>query len=336
MSARGDADIPAMLRLEIESGSQRSYHSVVAEARAFSMLHEDVLQLLAYLAAITDGAILEIGPYIGGSTVALAAGKTSRTRPLVTVEMGGAYKEHPHLPSEDIIRDLRRNLRRFGMEDDVSVVCGWCYKSSVRREVARHLDSEKIGLLVIDADGLLEPSLTAYCSLLREDCVLVIDDYESAGSGKGAIVRPFVQRLVAQGTLVEYGIFGWGTWFGRLAGREAIAALQTNVGPFLKVLGYSYICSPGLAEWGDTISYLARSRVRLFEDDLELGPAHSLHKAIRNHGNGRFSYWSTSDTGTAEGPSEPLLIFSSSDNTDPNHNGRQYRLTVQGNWIELN
>jgi predicted O-methyltransferase YrrM len=336
MNAGADTDITATLRLEIGSGSQRPYHSVVAEARAISMLHEDVLQLLAYFAATTDGAILEIGPYIGGSTVALAAGNVSRGRPFVTIEVGGAYREHPHLPSDDIIRDLRRNLRHFGMERSVSVVCGWCHKSTVRKKVAEHLNGEKIGLFAIDADGLLEPSLSAYCNLLRDDCVIVIDDYESTGSEKGALVRPFVRRQVEQGTFIEYGIFGWGTWIGRLSGREAITTLKTDVGLFPKGVGYSYLSFLDLTELGDTMSSLTRSRIRLFEDDLELGPAHSLHKAIRNHGNGRFSHWSTSERTTGEGLSESVLMFSTSDNTDPNHNGRRYRLAVQEDWIELN
>jgi predicted O-methyltransferase YrrM len=337
MNGIAGSDARTRLRLEVEAGSRRPYHRLVTEARAFSMLHEDVLQLLAHFAATTDGAILEIGPYVGGSTVALAAGNAARARPFVTVEAGGAYKEHPHIPSDNIIRDLRRNLRRFGMEDVVSVVRGWCYNSTVRRTVAGRSCGEKIGLLIIDADGLLEPTLHTYSDLLRDDCVIVIDDYESAGSAmKEALVRPFVRRQVEAGTFIEYGIFGWGTWFGRLAGPEAIATLRTSTGPFPKGLGFSYLSFLDTAEPGDTLTNLTRSPTRFFEDEVELGPGHALHKAIRNHGNGRFSHWATGDTPTDEGLCESMLVFSSSDNTDPNGNGRRYRLAVQGQWIELN
>jgi predicted O-methyltransferase YrrM len=298
------------------------------------MLHEDVLHLLAYLAANTDGVILEIGPYVGGSTVALAAGNAARGRPFVTVEAGGAYKEHPYIPSDDIVRDLRYNLRRFGFEDAVQVVCGWCYDPKVRRAVGEHTRGEMIGLLVIDADGLLEPSLSAYAPLLRDDCFVVIDDYESDGSEKGALVRPFVRRHVEEGTFIEHGIFGWGTWFGQVAGASANAALRIG-GAFPRGLGFSYYRYIDAIVAGDTLTDLTRSRVRLFEDGVELGPAHSLHKAIRNHGNGRFSHWETTDAPTADGLWQSVLVFSASDNTDPNRNRRRYCLKVEDSWIDL-
>ena len=53
--------------------------------------------------------------------------------------------------------------------------------------------------------------------------------------------------------------------------------------------------------------------MRLLEDGKPLGPAHALHQSIRDEGGGRYSHW----TGNA-------LIFSTSDNSDPNANGRDY------------
>lgn len=55
------------------------------------------------------------------------------------------------------------------------------------------------------------------------------------------------------------------------------------------------------------------STLRIFEDGVELGPAHSLHRDIRELGEGRFSHWHTN------------LYFSASDNTDPRTNGRTYQ-----------
>ncbi len=65
------------------------------------------------------------------------------------------------------------------------------------------------------------------------------------------------------------------------------------------------------------------SSLRLFEDQRELGPAHSLHQLIRDEGRGRFSHWSGSETGEPQG-----LYFSASDNSDPTRNGRVYRWVV--------
>lgn len=57
-----------------------------------------------------------------------------------------------------------------------------------------------------------------------------------------------------------------------------------------------------------------RSRLELTEDRHPLGPAHSEHVKIVEKGNGRYSHWRSS------------LIFSTSDNSDPNTNGRAYRV----------
>lgn len=56
------------------------------------------------------------------------------------------------------------------------------------------------------------------------------------------------------------------------------------------------------------------SRLRLFEDGVELGSPHSLHEDIRNAGRGRYSHW------------DDYLLFSTSDNSNPNTNGRAYTL----------
>ncbi len=55
-----------------------------------------------------------------------------------------------------------------------------------------------------------------------------------------------------------------------------------------------------------------RSRLRLFENGRELGPAHAVHDTIRRRGGGSYSFW------------VDILYFSTSDNTDPNTNGRSY------------
>lgn len=60
-----------------------------------------------------------------------------------------------------------------------------------------------------------------------------------------------------------------------------------------------------------------RSKVMIFEDGAPLGIAHSMHDVIRNLGKGRFSHWGTG------------VMFSASDNSDPNKNGRKYTYCEQ-------
>jgi Sulfotransferase family len=72
----------------------------------------------------------------------------------------------------------------------------------------------------------------------------------------------------------------------------------------------------GLEALADNLEQPYRSPLRLFEDGVPLGPAHSLHALIRNEGRGRFSHW---------GPQQ-MLLFSTSDNSDPNRNGRAYTI----------
>jgi len=62
------------------------------------------------------------------------------------------------------------------------------------------------------------------------------------------------------------------------------------------------------------------SSLVLYEDGLPLGPAHTGHDDIRNLGRGRYSHWG------------PALYFSTSDGSDPNHNGRHYALHPPAGW----
>ena len=59
------------------------------------------------------------------------------------------------------------------------------------------------------------------------------------------------------------------------------------------------------------------SPVMIYEDGKRLGPAHSNFADISKLGHGRFSYW------TGQG-----FVFSTSDGSDPNSNGRRYWAVV--------
>jgi len=60
-----------------------------------------------------------------------------------------------------------------------------------------------------------------------------------------------------------------------------------------------------------------RSPVLLYEDDHLLGPPHSLHRDIAELGSGRYSHWKGHG-----------MVFSTSDNSDPQTNGRKYFIVV--------
>jgi 2-polyprenyl-6-hydroxyphenyl methylase/3-demethylubiquinone-9 3-methyltransferase len=71
---------------------------------------------------------------------------------------------------------------------------------------------------------------------------------------------------------------------------------------------------PELAEVSDNSAERRRSPVFVFENDRQLSTPHALHDDIANFGAGRFSHWESS------------LYFSTTDGSDPNANGRNYRL----------
>ena len=62
-----------------------------------------------------------------------------------------------------------------------------------------------------------------------------------------------------------------------------------------------------------------RSSILLYEDDKLLGPAGTSHYEIAVLGMGRYAHSKTGNNGA-----NSLFVFSSSDNTDPNTNGRVY------------
>lgn len=68
----------------------------------------------------------------------------------------------------------------------------------------------------------------------------------------------------------------------------------------------------GLADSADDNE---RSPIEIFEDEARLGPPHSVHEDVRAVGRGRYSHWRNNGA---------IFIFSSSDNSNPQTNGRAY------------
>lgn len=81
--------------------------------------------------------------------------------------------------------------------------------------------------------------------------------------------------------------------------------------------GNAYLINEWFGVGGDT-KWNTTSTLKIFENDKELGAAHSPHHDIATYGKGRFSHFGND------------LFFSSSDNTDPRTNGRKYSYTIDG------
>jgi predicted O-methyltransferase YrrM len=181
------------------------------------MLHRDALVALYYAAYNCEGAILEIGSFVGGATIVMASAtqRSNGRHPIFAVEVGGT-KEHGTMPSADIIGDLRSNLAAHGVLDRVTIIHGW--SNLVSSEIAERLSGQRIGLLLIDADGNIGRDFDIYRPMLVKDAVIVIDDYIAPGNTKAASVYPWVASMIANGVLKQEAILPYGTWFGRYTG----------------------------------------------------------------------------------------------------------------------
>jgi predicted O-methyltransferase YrrM len=212
-SARADQMLELMYKL-MEYRSHEIRHRLEKVGRAASMLHMDVLLLIYHFARFGPGNILEIGPYIGGSTIAAAFGvrDSGVSKKILSIEAGGRLK-HFRLSSRNIIKDLKKNLARFGVTEDITLINGRSFDEATISAVRQTLGSGEVGLFIFDADNNVRRDLDCYGDLLSDRCWLVIDDY--FGPAKAAPLRAQVDELVSTGRIVPFGYYGWGTWIGQ-------------------------------------------------------------------------------------------------------------------------
>ncbi len=194
-------------------------HYLAGIGKRRSMLHADVLLLLYYLARHAPGDILEIGPYIGGSTIAAAQGMRDSGRPR---KFSDRRTRRAFRASEDSEHRYRArpkaesgHSRRFRSgAGDRGRRARW---REQKPPSANSCAPASVGLLVMDADGAVEAALAAHRDLLRDPCWVVIDDYYATGMALDKAIRTKteIDALVGAGELEALGLFGWGTWFGR-------------------------------------------------------------------------------------------------------------------------
>src|SRR5215469_10254882 len=122
-------------------------HSDLMKIRdKYSMLHLDVLILVYHFAKLCSGAILEIGAFVGGATIAAALGvrDSGQEKKLISVEPGGSVK-HKRLGTRNIWRDLERKLARERVANMVTLIKGQSFKPETMSAVRQALGSKQIG-----------------------------------------------------------------------------------------------------------------------------------------------------------------------------------------------
>jgi predicted O-methyltransferase YrrM len=196
---------------------QAIYRRLQTIGENYSMLHLDVLTLLYHFAKICSGQVLEIGAFIGGATIAVALGVRDSMNPktIISIEHGGKL-DHPTLGSSNILKDLRKNLAKHGVLEMVTVIEAWSDDPTTVTKVQQAVGPQQIGFLIIDACGAVKADIACYEDRLAPECLVVIDDYYAPGSlEKAPGIRSDVDALVADGSLIPLGFYGYGTWFGR-------------------------------------------------------------------------------------------------------------------------
>jgi len=197
-------------------------HSELMKVRdRYSMLHLDVLILIYHFAKICSGAVLEIGAFIGGATIAAAFGirDSGQNKRLIAVEPGGSVK-HKRLGTRNILRDLERNLTRERVADLVTLIKGQSFKPETVSAVRQALGLDQAGVLILDADGAKRRDIDCYRGKLIDRAWMVIDDcYGLDDNEKITPSRGDVDALVDAGLLEPLGFYGWSTFVGRWRGR---------------------------------------------------------------------------------------------------------------------
>jgi predicted O-methyltransferase YrrM len=199
----------------IEYRYDKPLHHQLMKAADYSMLDIDVLVLICHMAKICEGGILEIGSFLGASTVAAGLGMraSGREKKFLSVEPGGQLRDHK-LASRNIFKDLTKHVGRAGLANAVTLLNGSSFDPNIIATVKSNFGPGDVGLFIFDADANVRRDIDCYGGLLAADCWMVIDDYISA-TNKAGPTREQVDELVAAGRLRPLGFYGWGTWVGR-------------------------------------------------------------------------------------------------------------------------
>lgn len=186
--------------------------NVRKESLKISMLPPVVLAIIYYFAKYTYGYVLEIGSYIGGSTCIVAYAGKKRKSKFISIEKGGKHN-HPTIPSQNIFEDLKSNLIKLNLIDRVKLLNGSSDDKNIINEVNLLLGEEKISMLIIDADGSVERDINNFKHLLKDDCIIILDDFSGPEVIKTVPTKKWVEKAIKE-NLIEQLAVVWGTFFG--------------------------------------------------------------------------------------------------------------------------
>ena len=207
-----------LMRKLIEYRQQKALHHQLMKAAECSMLDIDAIVMLYHCAKTSVGDILEVGAYVGGATIAMAMGvrDSGTQKKIISIERGCCV-DHPRVGTKDSFKDLRKNLKRFGVLDQVTLINGRSFDPSTIAMVRELSGPRQIGLFVFDADANVRRDINCYADRFADRCWIVIDDY-LGGADKSARLRMQVDELISAGRLEPLGFYGLGTWIGRWLG----------------------------------------------------------------------------------------------------------------------
>jgi predicted O-methyltransferase YrrM len=206
------------MRKLVEYRQQKALHHQLMKAADCSMLGIDAIVMLYHCAKVSVGDILEVGAYTGGATIAMAMGvrDSGTAKKIISIERG-CRVDHPRVGTKDSFKDLRKNLKRFGFLDQVTLINGRSFDPDTIDTVRQLSSPRSIGLFVFDADANVRRDIDCYSDRFADDSWIVIDDY-LGGADKSGKLRMQVDELVTAGRLQPLGFYGFGTWIGRWLG----------------------------------------------------------------------------------------------------------------------
>ncbi|MBE7196748.1 MAG: class I SAM-dependent methyltransferase [Parafilimonas terrae] len=187
--------------------------------KQISMLSVETLMVCRAYGLSAKTGVLEIGAYIGGSTVALGKGlHLAGRKPMATIDPGGSVLDQPFLPSADILADWHKNVSSFGLEGVSKLVKGYSQDKRVISEVKEVAAGSKFDVFFMDTNGEVHQALNDYGGMLADDCLVILDDYYNVigADTKAQKTARQVHELMAIGLLEQYALVPFSTWFGRL------------------------------------------------------------------------------------------------------------------------
>jgi predicted O-methyltransferase YrrM len=207
-----------LMRKLVGYRQEKALHHQLMKAAERSMLGIDAIVMLYHCAKISAGDILEVGAYIGGATIAMAMGvrDSGMQKKVISIERG-CRVDLPRIGTKDSFKDLRKNLKRFGFFDQVTLINARSFEPDTIGMVHRLLGPRSIGLFVFDADANVRRDLDCYSDRFVDRCRIIIDDY-LGGADKSGKLRMQVDELISAGRLAPLGFYGFGTWIGRWLG----------------------------------------------------------------------------------------------------------------------